>query len=106
MRKLLMLSVTALAMSGCVDDDQFMLETSRSVAKRVITPIMADKFPGRNTAAYTDCVIDNATTDEIIGIAEDAVTGVDSETVGTVLRIASRSGSLRCFASVELGVPL
>ena len=89
-------------LSGCVTDG-IVQDTSREAAKRVVTPIIVDKFPGKNSAAYSDCVIDNATTDEIFSLAKAAVTGVDQSTVNTVVGISTRGDTLTCFLKVELG---
>lgn len=92
-------------LSGCVTDD-IVQDTSRQAAKRVVTPIVVDNFPGRNAAAYSDCIIDNATTDEIFSLAKAAVTGVDQGAVNTVIGISTRNGTIRCFLNAELGIGL
>lgn len=96
MLRIAFIGVMLIGLSGCVTDD-LVQDTTRSAAKSVVTPIIADRFPGRNTAAYSDCVIDNATTDEIFDLAKAAVTGADQGTVNTVVRIAARRGTLECF---------
>ncbi len=103
MRVMLAPLVGSLALSGCMSGDNLVQDASRSAAKSVVTPIIADRFPGKNTAAYSDCVIDNATTDEIVSLARDSVTGVDNGTVQTVVGIASRRGTLECIVKAELG---
>lgn len=97
----LFICLAALGLSAC-ETGGFVDETSRQAAKRVVTPIVVDKFPGRNTAAYTDCVIDNATTEEIFDLARASVTGVDEGTVNTVVGIATRGGTLECILKAEL----
>ena len=97
--------VALFALSGCVTDG-IVQDTSRQAAKSVVTPIIVDKFPGRNTEAYSNCVIDNATTDEIFSLAKAAVTGVNQDTVNTVAGIGTRVDTLKCFAKVELGSAL
>lgn len=94
-----------IALSGCVTDG-IVQDTSRQAAKSVVTPIIVDKFPGRNTEAYSNCVIDNATTNEIFSLAKAAVTGVDQDTINTVTDIGFRVDTLKCFAKVELGSSL
>lgn len=102
MMRSLFAGVAIVGLSGCVNDG-IVQDTSRQAAKSVVTPIIVDKFPGKNTAAYSDCVIDNATTDEIFGLAKAAVTGVDQSTVNTVIGISTRGDTLKCFLKVELG---
>lgn len=90
------------SLSGCITDG-IVQDTSREAAKRVVTPIVIDKFPGRNTEAYSNCVIDNATTDEIFSLATAAVAGVDQDTVNTVVGISTRGDTLKCFVRAEIG---
>lgn len=102
---MLVAGVVLFALSGCFTDD-IVQDTSREAAKRVVTPIIVDKFPGRNTEAYSNCVIDNATTSEIFSLAKAAVTGVDQDTVNTVVGISTRGDTLKCFVKAELGSSL
>ncbi|MCF6315457.1 MAG: succinate dehydrogenase [Marinosulfonomonas sp.] len=101
----LLIGLVMVGLSGCVTDG-IVQDTSREAAKRVVTPIMVDKFPGRNTEAYSNCVIDNATTDEIFSLAKAAVTGVDQSTVNTVIGISTRGDTLKCFVRAEIGTGL
>ncbi len=102
MLRAIVIGLTAVSLSGCVTDG-IVQDTSREAAKRVVTPIVVDKFPGRNTEAYSNCIIDNATTDEIFSLAKAAVTGVDQDTVNTVYKIGTRPETLKCVLKVELG---
>ena len=102
MLRALAIGLTAVSLSGCVTDG-IVQDTSREAAKRVVTPIVVDKFPGRNTEAYSNCIIDNATTDEIFSLAKAAVTGVDQDNVNTVYKIGTRPETLKCVLKVELG---
>ncbi len=99
------MTATLLALSACVTDG-IVQDTSRQAAKSVVTPIIVDKFPGRNTEAYSNCVIDNATTNEIFSLAKAAVTGVDQDTISTVVGISTRGDTLKCFVKAELGSSL
>lgn len=101
----LMATAMSFALSAC-NTDGIVQDTSREAAKRVVTPIVTDRFPGRNTEAYSNCVIDNATTNEIFSLAKAAVTGVDQDTINTVVGIGARVDTLKCFAKVELGSAL
>lgn len=105
MLRISILGATLFALSGCVTDG-IVQDTSRQAAKSVVTPIVVDRFPGRNTEAYSNCVIDNATTNEIFSLAKAAVTGVDQDTINTVTDIGFRVDTLKCFAKVELGSSL
>ncbi len=71
---------------------------AREAAKSVVSGIVATRFPGVNVAPVTDCVIDNATTSEIITIARGALTGPDAQTTDTVVAILQRPETIRCIA--------
>ncbi|HHI69831.1 MAG TPA: succinate dehydrogenase [Rhodobacteraceae bacterium] len=93
-------SLALLGLGAC--DSAIVQDTSREAAKRVVTPIVVDKFPGRNTEGYTNCIIDNATTDEIFSLAKAAVTGADQGTINTVIGISTRPETVKCILQVEL----
>jgi len=105
MLRLSLLGAVLVVLSGCVTDG-IVQDTSRQAAKGVVTPIIVDKFPGRNTEAYSNCVIDNATTNEIFSLAKAAVTGVDQDAINTVVGISTRGDTLKCFVKAELGSSL
>ncbi len=100
----LLLGLAMVGLSGCTDE--FIQDTTRQTAKGVITPIVAAKFPGRNAPAYSDCIIDNATTNEIFSLAGDAISGVDAETVSLVVKISTRPDTVKCFVRVETGLSI
>jgi hypothetical protein len=98
--------LAALALSGCVVADAAVQETTRSVARGVVNGIVAERFPGVNAAPYTDCIIDNATTGEILTVASASRTGVTEDTVRLVLDVAVRPETVRCLtrtAPVRIG---
>ncbi len=104
-RSIIFAVVSLFVLTGCVADN-IVQDTSRKAAKSVVTPIVQDKFPGRNTAAYSDCVIDNASTNEIFALAKAAVTAPDADTVTTVVNIAARRGTIECIIRAELATGL
>ena len=85
MRLPLILTTAALALSGCVVQNPGMAPPPvipqvtpapdaaiRSSARVVVNREMARRLPGANVAPYTDCVMQNATTAELAGIADSA----------------------------------
>ncbi|PIE15822.1 MAG: succinate dehydrogenase [Rhodobacterales bacterium] len=88
------------APNGLVDD------ASRKAAKSVVTPIVQEKFPGRNAAAYSDCVINNASSKQIFSLAKAAVVGPDADDVATVIDIASKGRTIECILKAELAMGL
>ena len=74
-------------------------EVSRAAAKSVVNPIVAERFPGVPLEPTTDCIIDNASGDEIATLATTAATGNDQAATELVIDIAARPDTLRCIAS-------
>jgi hypothetical protein len=102
MRLLGIISVAVL-MSGCLAPEAAVQETARAAAKGVINTVMSQKLPGVNTAPYVDCIVDQASTEEVITLAKAAVTGIDNSTVSIVTSIASQPETISCIAQNGLG---
>jgi len=81
-------------------------ELARDAAKSAVRPVLAERFPGLPLEPATDCIIDNASADEILALAGDAVTGPTANTVEIVGRIATRSGTISCLAEEGLSAIL
>lgn len=71
---------------------------SRQVARNVINSEMQNRLPGVNVSPYTDCVVNNATTAELIDLAQASRAGV-SGTADSVASIVSRPATSQCIAS-------
>lgn len=71
---------------------------SRQVARNVVNREMQARLPGVNVAPYTDCVVNNATTAELIDIAQMSRSGV-AGTADSVASIVSRPATTQCIAS-------
>ncbi|SFJ38923.1 hypothetical protein [Jannaschia pohangensis] len=79
-------------------------EVSRSAAKSVVNPIVAERFPGVPLEPTTDCIIDNASGDEIVTLATSAATRDDQTATQLVLDIARRPDTIQCIATNGLPV--
>jgi hypothetical protein len=77
-------------------------ELTRDAAKSVVRPVLRDKLPGVPVEPATDCIIDNATSRELLALAADAVTGPTASTVEIVTNIASRPDTVRCLLNEGL----
>ncbi|MBT8424052.1 MAG: hypothetical protein HKN98_09700 [Silicimonas sp.] len=73
-------------------------EVARDAARTAVRPVLARNFPGVPLEPATDCVINNATANEILVLAADAVTGPTASTVEVVGNIAARPGTIECLA--------
>ncbi|CAM4396312.1 hypothetical protein [Palleronia rufa] len=89
-------AAVGLALAGCtpVSSDQL----TRNAARAVVTKTLVNRYPGVPLEPALDCVIDNATTGELLGLASDSLTGPTEATAQTVLTISRRPGTLQCFA--------
>lgn len=77
---------------------------AQDAAKRAVRPVLEERFPGVPLEPATDCVIENATANEILSLAADSVTGPTASTVEIVLNITTRPETIRCLA--EEGLPV
>ena len=102
MRRVLAITAGIAALAGCDVANQAADDLARDRAKRVVSGIVQDRFPGVNAAPVTDCVIDAASASEILSIAGASVTGVTQSTVNEVLEIAKRPQSVQCIAENSL----
>ncbi|WP_199260274.1 hypothetical protein [Paracoccus binzhouensis] len=107
MRLPLILTAAALALSGCVVQNPGMAPAPgpvppvaapapdaaiRSSARVIVNREMARRLPGANVAPYTDCVMQNATTAELAGIADS------TNASGAVAAIVGRPATSQCIA--------
>lgn len=73
-------------------------DLARDAAKQAVRPILAENpVPGVPLEPAADCLIDNATTDELFALAADAVTGPTASTAEIVARIAARPDAQLCL---------
>lgn len=107
MRLPVVLTVAALALSGCVVQNPGGMPPPvvtppvvvpnpdvavRSSARVVINREMARRLPGANVAPYTDCVLQNATTAELADIAQSPSAS------GAVASVVGRPATTQCIA--------
>ncbi|MDO5646731.1 hypothetical protein [Paracoccus sp. (in: a-proteobacteria)] len=71
---------------------------SRELARTVINREMQSRMPGANTQPWADCVINNATTAELIDIAQMSRAGA-SGVGASVATIVSRPATAQCIAA-------
>ena len=85
-----------LLLAACTPQQQD--ELTRDAARTAIRPVLAEQFPGVPLEPASDCVIDNATSGELLSLAADAVTGATASTAEMVTQIVSRPDTLECLA--------
>lgn len=105
MRGATTLLVTAVLLSGCMQDLGPAGDViARDAAKGVVNNVVRSRFPGVDAAPYTDCIIDNASSAEIIEIGQAALVGTTPATTNLVTEIASRPDTVRCALNSSLGI--
>ena len=109
MRKLGLLSA-CLALGACVSGRDIMQDTTRSLARNAVDAAAARYVPGVNVTPYTDCVINNASTSELLQLAQAAGAGaaqeIATQAYPVVKTIAARSETSKCFLSTLSGPDL
>ena len=88
------LAIATVTLMGCSVGE----EVARDQARGVVDPIVAEKFPGVPVKPVTDCVIDNASFQEILTLAAASGTGNTVKAAEVVVDIASRPDTIRCIA--------
>ena len=89
-------------LTACTSAQQDQL--AQDAAKRAVRPVYDERLPGVPVETAVDSVIDNATEQEILTLAADAVTGPTASTVEVTTRILARPETIRCVA--EDGLPV
>lgn len=74
-------------------------EAARSAARSAVDPILAERFPGIPLAPATNCIIDNASAGEILGLAASARGGPTAEAARLILEVATRPDTIQCLAA-------
>ncbi|MEM8822846.1 MAG: hypothetical protein AAGF30_04480 [Pseudomonadota bacterium] len=79
-------------------------QVTRDTARAAINPIVAERLPGVPIQPATDCIIDNASADEIFTVATASATGANDTATRVVLDVAQRPNTIRCLATDGLPV--
>ncbi len=74
-------------------------DVTRSAARSVVTRVVVERFPGVPVQPAIDCIIDNASGPELLGLASDSMLGPTAATTESVIRIASRPDTVRCLST-------
>jgi len=85
--------IAAATLTGCLAVETAAVDTGRAAAKAVVGPIVADTVPGTAGVVLTDCIIDNASGEELLLLASR---GSSPENVSLVGDILARSSTVTC----------
>lgn len=100
LHKPILIGLAAATVTACSQQAQD--EVARETARSAIAPVIQNKFPGVPVQPAVDCIIDNATAQQIRALAVDAVAGPTASTVETVTQIVSKPETLTCLTDVGL----
>ena len=89
-----------LLLAACTPAQQDQI--ARDAAKQAVRPVLAEQFPGIPLEPATDCIIENASRDEILILAADAVTGPTASTIEVMSAITRRPATIECIATEGL----
>ncbi len=104
MRVFGMVGVAALTVGGCAQVQQVADDVARNQAKQVINSQAATVLPGVDLRFATDCIIDNASSQEILKLAGASVTGPNAATGELITEIGTRPQTLQCILNKRFGV--
>lgn len=95
-----------LALAGCVEPTGQRVEPQRDVARQVVNQIIISRFPpGSPVTPIATCVVENATTAELLSLIQANVTGITPETTQLVLGILQRPETINCVLSQGIALP-
>jgi len=98
-----MMALALLTTGGCVASTGE--DLTRAAARSVISRTLVSNYPGLPVEPTLSCIIDNATTPELVSLASDSVTGPTAATVQTVSTVATRAGTLQCLSRGGVSFP-
>jgi len=98
MIRILLASLLLLMACSQEAQDQIVRDAARASA----TKVLAEKFPGVPLQPAADCVIDNASSRQILSLAADSIMGPTANTVEIVTNIVSKPETLTCLAAQGL----
>lgn len=96
MKYSLTLITAAFALSACDVVETVAVDTGRDAAKAVVGPIVADTVPGPAGTILTNCIIDNASGEELLALA---ARGASPENITLVSEILARPATVNCATS-------
>ncbi|WP_375280730.1 hypothetical protein [Pseudooctadecabacter sp.] len=90
------LAAAALTLSACDVVETAAVDTGRDAARAVVGPIVADTVPGAAGQVLTNCIIDNASGQELLTLAAG---GASPDNITLVSNILARTETVACATS-------
>ncbi|MCB5408699.1 succinate dehydrogenase [Pseudogemmobacter faecipullorum] len=93
------LLLACLALPACVAGEAVMQETSRSLARTAVNGAARQYLPGVTVTPFTDCIINNAQTGELLQLAQSASQGANGVTQAwpVVQTVMQRPEAMQCL---------
>lgn len=88
--------IAAASVTACSIVETAAVDTGRVAAKAVVGPIVMETVPGPAGVAITDCIIDNASGEDLLRLA---VGGASPDNVALVGTILARAETVACATS-------
>ncbi len=82
-----------LTLSACATLEVAAVDTGREAAKAVVAPIVAETVPGPAGVVLTNCIIDNATGEELLVLAAQ---GATPDNITLTSNILARPETVAC----------
>lgn len=95
--------IGAALLAGCTMMQDTADQIARQQARGVVNAEMQARFPGANAEPLTDCVIDNASAQEILTIAGGVALGQSDAATNTISAVLQRPDTARCAARAYSG---
>ena len=93
---LTLMTIVTLTLSACATLETAAVDTGREAAKAVVSPIVAETVPGPAGVILTNCIIDNATGDELLVLAAQ---GASPDNITLTSNILARPETVACATS-------
>lgn len=88
--------IATLSMTACAVVESVAVDTGRDAAKAAVGPIVAETVPGPAGTVLTNCIIDNASGEELLRLAAG---GTSPDNITLVSNILSRTETVACATS-------
>lgn len=90
-------------LSACLPLQDAADQIAREQARTYVNTEIQGRFPGVNAEPITDCVINNASAQEIVAIAGGVALGDTQTASATVNTVLQRPETIRCTTSGAIG---
>lgn len=91
------IAIASLLLIAACENGGLADQVARDQAKKTVNGVLSEQFPGVPLEPAANCLIDNASAQEILRLARASVTGLGPAETEIVIEIASRPETLSCL---------